>query len=472
MLVTLTLSWSAPRSAHAKKYTLDEILAIARRNSPSVAAAEQATMGVQAQLAEAQRSRYPTGEFLSFVAPVPTVRCIADTAPDPSSGLTRDSKSWREAHCDQTNTREAARLQFGGVLTRTEVRLVQPLYTFGKISAGIEAATAGVEASRSRERATADEVALMVKRAYYSMQLARQLEATIKEGAGFLAEAQKRIDKEIEEGEGASVTDRLRLRTLRAETDVRMLEAERGEDLARQGLKLLIGADAPEDVDLVDDELKPVDVPKRPLAHYEEQARLSRPEVRALNYLVDATEGLADLEWRKQLPDLVLIGAGTFARATSIDDPRFAFANDPYNTLTGGVVLAVRISLDFGVKHARAMRVRADASATQARRREALGGIAFEVAKAYGELRESSARMEVAGRGEKAARAWITAVAQNMELGLAEAKDFGDALLQYFNMRVRRLQAIYDFNMASATLGRATGSDVTVAAESSAVTAD
>lgn len=465
LLVFAAIAALVPGRAHARKLTLPQLIELARKQSPSVAAAVRATSGIEAQLTEAKRSYLPTGEFLSIFAPVPTVRCESDI--DPASiGDTRSqtSKSYREDHCTSTNTREAARLNFGGVLTRTEIRLVQPLYTFGKLSAGVDAATAGVEASRSREIAVAAEVELTVKRAYWTLKLAKQVGATIKDGVGFLEEAAKKVDQEIEEGGGASVMDRLRLKTLRAETDARMLEAERNERLAREGLKILLGDEAPDEIELDDEELEALDVPKRPQSQYEEQARLSRPEVRALSYLVDATEGLAKLEWSRQLPDLVLIGQGTYARAPSIDDPRFAFANDPYNTLTGGAVLALRANIDFGVRHARAMRMRAEAEQAEAKRREALGGIRFEVAKAYGEMQEASARMEVAGRGEKSARAWITAVAQSMELGLAEAKDFGDALLQYFNMRVRRLQAIYDFNMAAATLERATGTAVARAA--------
>jgi outer membrane protein TolC len=461
LCVTVALALTAPtRTAHARKLTLQQLLEIARKQSPSIAAAERATDGIEAQLLEARRSYLPSGELLSIFAPVPTVRCQADVAPPPGDPRSIDSKSWREDHCDRTNVAVATRLSFGGVMTRTEIRLTQPLYTFGKISTAIDAANAGVEASRGREAAAAAEVDLLVKRAYWSLKLALQVEATIKDGIGFLEDATKRVDKEIEEGGGASVTDRLRLKTLRAETDARMLEAQRNEKLAREGLKLLLGDEAPDDLELDDEDLTALDVPKRPLPYYEEQARLSRPEIHALGSFVEATQGLAKLEIRKMLPDLVLIGQGAYAYAPSIDFPQFAFANNPYNTFYVAAVLGLRAPLDFGVRHARALKLRADAEEADAKRREALGGIAFEVAKAYGELDEANARIEVATRGEKAARAWITAVAQNMELGLAEAKDFGDALLQYFNMRVRHLQAIFDFNIASAVLERATGTVV------------
>jgi outer membrane protein TolC len=48
-------------------------------------------------------------------------------------------------------------------------------------------------------------------------------------------------------------------------------------------------------------------------------------------------------------------------------------------------------------------------------------------------------------------------VAQNFALGLAEARDLTDALVAFFNMRYRYLQAVFDYNVAVAALTRATG---------------
>jgi outer membrane protein TolC len=99
----------------------------------------------------------------------------------------------------------------------------------------------------------------------------------------------------------------------------------------------------------------------------------------------------------------------------------------------------------------------AEAAEIGFRRSEALGGIQLEVRKAYGEVREAGERVKAVQKGEKAAKSWISAVAQNLQVGLAESRDFTDALLAYFNMRFRYLQAIYDYNVAVASLTRATG---------------
>jgi outer membrane protein, multidrug efflux system len=338
---------------------------------------------------------------------------------------------------------------------------VQPLFTFGKLTAGRRAALEGVSASRKREDGLVAELALNVKRAYYGLKLARAVLETLNEGKEKLEEAQAQIEKDLEAGTGnVTQTDRLRMRTVRAEVEIRLLEAQKGADDAIGGLRALIGPDGPTDIEIDADALEPLEVPERPLAHYEEQARLSRPELRALDHLVASKRALADLERRKLYPDLVLLGNATLAYASSIDDPQNAFYNDPFNSMGAGVAAALRLPLDLGVRNARAAQIRADADEAMHRRREAMGGIGFEVERAHASLREATKRLAAVRLGEKAAKAWITAVGANFATGLAEAKDFADALVNSFQFRIRALQAIFDVNMAAASLARATGTEV------------
>jgi outer membrane protein TolC len=453
------LSAALPTPAAAKKYTLNELLQLARTQNPGLRAGEAATHAMRAQVLEAKRNWYPQGDLTSFVAPVPRVECEG-----PGLMIYPDQdQSIREQNCVTTNASPShGALQyltnFAGAYTRTDVKLVQPIWDFGKISAGVSAAEAGVTVTTGREAGARADVELNVRKAYWGLKLARELRSMLEEGEGYLDSAQKKIEKQLADGSGnATVSDRLRLRTVRTEIEVRLLEAKRLEEVARSGLRALLNLDTGEDLDVDDDDFEPLEVPDHPLAFYEEQARLSRPEVRTLEYAVKAKRALASLEQRKLYPDLVLIGQISFAYAPTIDSPQNAFANNPFNGYGGGVAAALRLPLDFGPKLARGDRTRAEADEIEARRQEALGGVGFEVSKAFLELSEAETRLVEVRKGEKAGKAWVAAVSQNFALGLADSRDFSDALLQSFKMRTFALQAVYDLNTSTATLSRATG---------------
>ncbi len=446
-------------SAHAKKLTLPELLDLARAMNPGLHASAAVTDASRAQVTEAWTYWLPSGDLLSLLAPSPNVQCSASTLPgrptDPAA-----ARAFDIANCVQTNANEVSlsNVSFSQVFTRTELHLVQPVWDFGKISAGLAAARAGVDVSREREAGARADVELNVRKAYYGIKLARELIATLDEGGGYIDEAQKRIESDLAKGTGnTTVPDRLRLRVTRAEVDARLQEAKRLEAIARDGLRAMLGPDAPADLDVDDEDFAAVEVKNRPVSYYEDQARFNRPEARLLEHAVRAKHALADLERRKEYPDLVLIASGALAYAGGADDPQNAFMNHYLHSSSIGVAAGLRMQLDLGPKIARASRVRAEAIESEYRRSEALGGILFEVRKAYDELTEARNRTEAVHKGERAGKSWISAVSQSFAVGLAESRDFSDALNAFFQMRARYLQAVFDLNVAASTLARVTG---------------
>ena len=436
------------RAAEAKKLTLEQLLDAARSANPGLQAAAAATSAVEAQASEARRNWLPSGDVLSIVAPSPNVKCF-DTMGNPNTD-----------QCVRTQNPEASlsNISWTSVFTRTEVKLIQPVWDFGKISAGVQAGEAGAAALREKQAGTRADIEMNVRRAYWGLKAAREALGTLDEGSGYLDEAQSKVEKDLAEGKGNfTVTDKLRLRTARADIEARKLEARKLADVALYGLRALLGPDAPADIDVDDDPFEPVEVKSRPVGYYEDQARWNRPEVRALNYAVKAKRALADLERRREYPDLVLIGTASFAYAGAVDDPHNAFMNHYFNSSAAGVAAALRMQLDLGPKLARADRVRAEADEMDYRRADGMAGIMFEVRRAYADVSEAAGKVAALEKGAKAGKAWISAVAQNLAVGLGEARDFTDALGQFFVMRLRYLQAVADLNLATAALTRATG---------------
>jgi outer membrane protein TolC len=443
VLLLAIITVGGMHSAHAKKLTLPQLLDMARGN-PGLRANAAAIEASRAQVTEAKMNWLPQGDLLSILAPSPNLQCIPD----------------RE-NCVQTSNSEA-RLQdvsWNKVFTRTEVKLIQPLFDFGKIAAGVAAAEAGVEVSKQREAGARADIELNVRKAYYGLKFAREVIDMLDEGSGYVDEAQKKLDKDLANGTGnVSVTDKLRMRTVRAELDSRILEAKRLQGIARESLRTLLGPEAPTDLDVDDEEFGPPEITQRQVSYYEDVARLNRPEVRMLEYAVKAKNSLADLERRKEYPDLVLIATGVFAYAQTVEDPKNAFYSHFYNSRAAGIAAALRMQLDLGPKIARARKTEAEALEISHRRSEALGGIMLEVRKTFAEASEAANRVEAMDKGQKAGKAWISAVAQNFAVGLAEARDLSDALVAFFGMRTRYLQAVFDLHVARSALTRAIGS--------------
>jgi outer membrane protein TolC len=457
MALSVSAAFAAASSpAFARKMTLPQLLEMIRSN-PGLQAGAAATSAMEAQVTEAYMNWLPQGDLLSLLAPSPNIRCYpgpAEAAADPNGNMSTPNQ------CLYTNSPEASlrNVSWDRLFTRTELKLIQPVWDFGKISAGVAAAKAGVSVAKQREAGARADLELNVKKAYYGLKFAREALDTLDEASGYVDEAQKTIEKDLANGTGnVSVTDRLRLRTMRAELDGRILEAKRLQNVARDGLRALLGPDVGTDIDVDDDPFEPPEITPHPVAYYEDLARANRPEVRLLESAVAAKRALADLERRREYPDLVLIGTAAFARAQTVDDPNNAFMSHYFNSTTAGVAAGLRMQLDLGPKIARAHRIEMEAAEIQYRRSEGLNGILLDVRKSYAEVTEAMARVESMDKGQKAGKAWISAVAQNFAVGVAETRDFTDALVQSFTMKTRYLQAVFDLDVALGALSRATG---------------
>ncbi|MEO7667885.1 MAG: TolC family protein, partial [Polyangia bacterium] len=188
----------AVQPAAAKTYTLPQLVEMARRENPGVQAGGAATAAMESQLTEAKRNWFPSGELTSFVAPVPRIQCRGPNQ-QPAPGVTDQATDCVSTDADPLHNPSII-TNLKGLWTRTELRLVQPIWDFGKISAGVSAAEAGVEALRARQSGTAYDVELNVKKAYWGLKLAREVQDALAEGIGYISEAQTKLDKELEKG--------------------------------------------------------------------------------------------------------------------------------------------------------------------------------------------------------------------------------------------------------------------------------
>jgi outer membrane protein TolC len=427
---------SAAGAPPPQRVDLPALLARARQ-SPNARAAAEAARTAHAKVDEVGLMWVPQIELTVVGGPSPRVTC------HPSPEL-----------CTSTEPSEAG-IAFSGGFFRIDAKAAMPLYTFGKLSAGNAAAEAGARAADALAAAAGSDAALDAARAYYAVKLARELILMLQEGRGDLDDALARVEKQLDKGSGeVTEADRHRLRSFRAEIDARLSEARKLEGIGLAGVRLFYGVD---DVDVDEAPLAEVAAELGGREDARAQAVASRPERRAAAAGADAADRLADIEVRRWLPDLLAVGSATIARAGGADDPQNAFANDPYNVTSFAVGVALRWILDPGVRPAKVRGARADAARARATLDFATSGLAAEADKAWSEARDAKDRLAASRLGEKESRAWLVSTLQATQAGLAEPKDLADALLAWFGMRARVLQALFDWDVGALTLQRAMG---------------
>ena len=425
---------SAQPADTAPRLTLEELIQRTLRG-PRARMAHHETRTAEGRVTEARGAAYPKLSVTPFVAPSPDIACV-------------------DASCTRT-TPEDVSLRVDGLFAGAKVSAVQPLYTFGKLSAITHAARAAARATAHLEDATAGDLAVEAARAYYGLKLARELVWMLEDGLAEIESALERVEEMLAEGTGeATVQDRLRIETLRAEIEARLSEAREAAAVALAGVRALTGAP---DADVDEAPLAPVEQELAAVEAYRARAAAGRPELEAARAGAGAARAKARYEAAQYWPNLVVVGEVNVARAQGVEDPPSAFAQDPFNTTTAALGLAMRWELDVMRQRGRVAQARAQADRAGALAELAERGAYFEVEQAHAEATQARARLAAAAEGQKSARGWVASVLQATAVGTAETKDLADAFIAYFTLRARHATSVYEWNLATVRLRRAAG---------------
>jgi multidrug efflux system outer membrane protein len=452
-ILLLVLLW--PAVSGANKYTLEQLLARVKSDYPGVTAARVNMEVADAQLSQARRLWWPQGQLTFGFTLVPPVHCTTGNLTP--QGLSPGASALD--NCINTNTNPAdvsniSASQLTNPAFKLDINLIQPIYTSGKIESAIKAAHAGQDAAAAQAQAAEADAVYNAIRAYWGLKAARAARATLSDGRDKVKEWVGSIDKALNDGNGKyTEQDLLRLKIAVDTLELGLLEIDRGEKIAQAALRTMT-ADPTADVD--DAELEVSEVAERPLGYYEDAARFHRPEAKLLEAAGAALHAQRNLRLSEMLPDIGLVGSFNYYYAQNVDDPHNAFLNHP-NSLGVGLSVALRQPLDIPLRLAGFSKARAEERAFEWKRKEALGGIALEIEKAFADASAARKRQTLTAHGEKIARGWYNSVDQLLQVGTVESKDLVDAARSYFELRLQHFAAIMDLNVALAGLKRSAG---------------
>lgn len=418
---------------------LDECVRMALKSAPELGEAQADIELTASKLDEAKSHRYPQLEVTALFGPAPRANS-ADISPT----VATDKKYSR----------------FNQItwFTRSDATLIQPLYTFGKISENMKAATHGIEVDRSRKDQRANEVALKVREYYYGLLLARELKELVSEVQESLSKARGKAIKMIEQGsEGAEEIDLYKLDAFTGEVEKYQEEAKKGEQLALAALKVRLGLPPETRFDISTERLVMDESPLPTYEHFLDKARSQRPEYRQIAEGLKARSALVEAARANYYPDIFLGGLMSWAYAEDRDRINNPYITDWYKHFEAGVALGARWKLDFGITGAKVSAERAQYNRLLSTKEYADANIPLQIKKYYLELNEAEKSAAATFDAYSNAKRWGMAAIANFDFGVGPAKEILEALQAYARMRAAYFQSVYNYRIARANLDYAVG---------------
>ena len=427
----------------AGPYTVEQCVEIAVRASGKVAEAEGLVSEWKARLYEVEANIYPKLQGLALAAPMFTVE--AKDGADVLGGVKRKWKS----------------ISDWGPYFRLELLLVQPIFTFGRLSAGEDAARARLQVEQARVEQARNAVALETRKFYY-------LHLYAKSVLPLLENARKTLDSVLEQARAmhaeasgkVSTADLMKLEVASIEVDKFLVEANTGAGLSLAALRHTMGLlpDAP--LTLADTRL-PKEPPASPaLPELVALAESQRPEIAQITHGLKAAKSLEKAEKLANAPIIAIAGQFQASWTPTREDIDNPYLVDNYNDLFGGVALAIQFGLDPAAAHAKAKAARAMGEQVEGLSHFARTGIPVEVRKAYDDETQARQMLALSKKAEVAARKWMLFAGAAYSSGVGETKDFIEGFAAHMQMRKARLDQLLKVHTARAELLNAVGQRV------------
>ena len=452
---------SASSKSGARKFDLQALWSMAQGRFPGIIAARQTVDSARHARNEQIFLRLPSADFSGFLSWSPNVKC-KDTGEIGADG--KPLALGGPDHCVETNIAQTLNtstiqnyLPFYGALVQRNLRITQPLYTFGKLTAAWDLGQTGLDIASAQSDGVRLDHQLNLLRAYFGLKSARAALDTVKEGHEQVTKWVKQMDIDLEAGKGsASEIDLMRLKVAESQIELILIDLERTIGSTLAALRYLVQDNT---VDVDEDDLALWNEENHPLDYYLEAALRSRPELRVLRATGQGAQLYKKLRIAELLPNFGLIVNFGYGYAGGVQDPNHGFMSR-LNYLGAGVGLGMNWSLDVGPRIARLQRAISDVNVFESRKRELLGGGALEIERAYNDVREAKRRLKTAEVAERRARGWLQGIKQSIDVGTAEGRDMNDALRTYFEQHIAVLRAINDTNVACGALRRVSGLEV------------
>ncbi|GEM_PF-962676 len=430
----------AAEAAPDGPYDVEKCVEIAVMGSGKVAEAAGKVAEWQARLAEVEANIYPKLQGLALAAPMFTVE-----ARDGENVVNGVRRKWKS-------------ISDWGPYFRLQLLLVQPIFTFGRLSAGEDAARARVAVEEARLEQARSVVALETRKFYY-------LHLYTKSVLPLLRNARKTLDgvlekaKEMHEDASGKVStaDLMKLTIASIEVDKYLVEAEMGAELSLAALRHTMGLlpDAP--LTLADEKLPAEGDEPPPLEQLVALAGEQRPEIAQITQGLKAAKSLEKAEKLANAPIIAVAGQFQASWTPTRDDVDNPYLVDGYNDIFGGVALAIQFGLDPAAASAKAKAARAVAEQVEGLSRFARTGIPVEVRKAYDDERQARRLLALSKKAEVAARKWMLFAGTAYSSGVGDTKEFLEGFAAHLQMRKNRLDQLLKVHTARAELLHAVG---------------
>jgi len=349
-----------------------------------------------------------------------------------------------------------------------DLEFQQPVYAFTRVLSGIKAAREGRKVAEADVEIAMWGVAKEIRTYYYGIIFAKTMLKTVELADNILTNALKEAKKSIDEGKTeVSEVDLDKLNYFYAQIPINKSFIYKSIEQAQMALLLSTGEKL-EDSDIPDIfNMEIADL--KDFEYYKDIMFQKRPLFKKLNFGINATRNLMDLEYKSMIPILFLGGYIRYNVAPTVYQHHNSFMSNNYNTVSsegrgidGGFAAGLFWQFDPLKSVARGLQKKADLDKLLELKNYAIDGFPVQLFKTLSDLNDLKVKIDNLKGAIQNAQSWMFFAANAYAIGGGEAKDIMEGLAAYVKSKTDYYMAIYDYNKLIGELCEIVGIDITV----------
>ncbi len=344
------------------------------------------------------------------------------------------------------------------VFTQMEVRMLQPVYTWGALRSAVDAARSGALAAREQYQIEETKYEVRLYELYYARLLSLELKRVLIDARKTFDDAERHLQEMIDEGDpDLEDSEIYKLKIFKQEFLARAEEVEQSDAFLAATWNLVLGNEGqtlyiPEDpfLDPIDEQISD------PVDDFTVAATSNRPETKALDAAVDAAYAGWRAQKALQLPSLFL-GLGAEYVYTPRPIQQQPLFGNRYNYVNLVYSFGLRQNLNFASLSQKAEKSRLQYRQAQYSRDAVVTGVMLDANEKYKNAILAQRRIETSSEALQTSKEWLQQEQIDYDLGLGEVKNLVDAVKTNLELEVQYLQRVYEFNVSLGRLKQAAG---------------
>lgn len=345
-----------------------------------------------------------------------------------------------------------------GPFFQSEIKLVQPIYTFGRLGWAETATDELFRAQSEKGRSENDEFDFNVIKSYWSVVFAERAQEAAEEMKNAFDSLSLRVEQEIEK-EDSELDQSYSFEVKSNEYIVKSLynSSRNGVALALKAFSELTGELKPDSATFATRSAPSFDCSDTVPHSIIEFAYGLHPQIAALEAALRAIEAKINLSRSDKMPTIFAAGGVEFGWAgnrTRQDNP---FVYDNFNYLNLGAFLGAKWNLNFRSASIEEEEWQARHASISETLKLLKAQIGLKISKAYLDAKSQRDALVDVRSSLSAARSWVEMAMLNFDDGFGEPERLVKAISTYLQLRGREIETEFAFCISLAELAFATG---------------